>query len=263
MTERLQKFLSRAGVASRRKSEKLIASGMVSVNGDIVTEMGTKIDPETDRVEVEGRVISLPKKLLYFLVNKPRGYICTLDDPQDRKIITDLLPKKTPRVWPVGRLDWDSEGLIVLTNDGDLTNLLTHPKFEVAKLYAVKIKGKVEKGDPAFKLLREGIFDPETKKTMLCKSAHFFKSTGANTWIEIILTSGQNRQIRRMCEGVGWEVIRLRRIAIADLTMKGVSAGKFRNLEEHEVSGLYEAFGKDLPKEAEQSKRAKKRNERK
>ncbi len=258
--ERLQKFLSRAGVASRRKSEKLISEGLVSVNGNLVTEMGLKIDPETDRIEVEGRVISPPKKLLYFLVNKPRGYICTLDDPQGRKIITDLLPKRTPRVWPVGRLDWDSEGLIILTNDGELTNMLTHPKFEVTKLYAVKIKGKIEKADPGFKALREGVEDPETKKIMVAKTAHFFKSTGQNTWIEIILTSGQNRQIRRMCETLGWEVQRLRRIAIADITMKGVSAGNFRNLEEFEVHQLYENFGQKTPDEAKKSKRATKRS---
>lgn len=257
--ERLQKFLSRAGVASRRASERMIAEGLVSVNGNLVVEMGVKIDPEKDRVEVEGKLIYLPTKLLYFLINKPRGYICTLDDPQERKIITDLLPKRTPRVWPVGRLDWDSEGLIILTNDGALTNLLTHPKFEVDKLYAVKVKGKLEKSDPGFKQLREGVVDLETGKTMVAKTAHFFKSTGQNTWIEIILTSGQNRQIRRMCEALGWEVTRLRRIAIADITMKGVSMGKFRNLEQHEVQNLYNMFEKTTPEEAISSKRAKKR----
>ena len=238
------------------------------MNGDVVMELGSKIDPETDRVEVDGRRVKAPQNFAYFLINKPRGYICTLDDPQGRPIITDLLPKRAPRVWPVGRLDWDSEGVLLLTNDGELTNLLTHPKYEIEKVYAVKIKGVVDKDDPTFDIMTEGVRDAESKTPMIAKSAHLFKTTKNHSWIEMVLTSGQNRQIRRMCTAVGWDVLRLRRIVVGSMTLKGVNQGDYRELDATDVKRLYDLFDerppettveKPQPKEKTKPKKKKKR----
>lgn len=232
--------------------------GRVSVNGEIVMELGTKIDPLTDRVEVDGKRVKAPSSFAYYVINKPRGYISTLDDPEGRPIITDLLPKRAPRVWPVGRLDWDSEGVMLLTNDGEITNLITHPSSETEKVYAVKIKGVVEPDDPAFDLFVEGVRDAESKLPMAARSARLFKTTKKHSWIEVTLTGGQNRQVRRMCAVVGWDVLRLRRILMAGITLKGVNQGDSRQLQPDEVKKLYKLFDKAPPDEAVPSKRESK-----
>lgn len=258
---RLQKFLSRAGIASRRKAEELMAEGRVSVNGQVCLELGTKVDPERDRVEVNGTVIAIPASFVYLLLNKPRGYITTLDDPEDRPIVTDLLPPKMPRVWPVGRLDWDSEGLLLLTNDGDLTHALTHPSGEVQKGYAVKVRGQILSDNPLLQQLRDGV-DVEGEllaPTQVAVRGH----TDKHTWIEFVIEEGRNRQIRRMCEAVGWTVLRLRRIALGPLTINALAPGDFRALSSSEVLSLYEAAGLTPTDRARPSKRARKREQRK
>lgn len=257
---RLQKYLSQAGVASRRKAEEMMTAGRVSVNGARCTELGTKVDPDTDRIEVDGSIVSLPVNFVYLLVNKPRGYITTLDDPQDRPIITDLLPPKMPRVWPVGRLDWDSEGLLLMTDDGDLTHALTHPSHHVKKGYGVKLRGKISDDSPALATLKDGIeLDGE-----MCAPAQIAIRgfTDKHTWVEFVIEEGRNRQIRRMCEAVGWTVLRLRRIALGPLTIENVSPGDYRSLSSDEVLMLYDAAGIRPKERARPSKRQLKREQR-
>jgi pseudouridine synthase len=255
---RVQKYLSRAGVASRRKSEELMLEGRVSVNGQQCTELGTKVDIDSDTVEVDGNLVSLPSSHIYLLLNKPRGYITSLDDPHDRPIVTDLIPDKMPRVWPVGRLDWDSEGLLLLTDDGDLTHALTHPSYHVQKGYAVKVKGHLEPGSKEIEQLREGVqIDPGelTKPAQVAVRG----KTEKNTWIEFVIEEGKNRQIRRMCEAVGLRIQRLRRIAQGTLTIEGVSPGDFRSLTSDEVLALYDEAGIEPSDFAKPSKRQLKR----
>lgn len=257
---RIQKFLSQAGVSSRRHAEELITAGKVKVNNKVVTELGTKIDPSKDKIEVEGRIVDAPADLVYLLVNKPQGYITTLDDPEGRPIITDLLPEGMPRVWPVGRLDWDSDGAVLMTNDGELTNLLTHPSHEIEKTYGVKVMAIVEEEDPALIKLRQGV---EIEEGIVTAPAvvKVGRSTEKNTWLEFRIKEGRNRQIRKMCEAVGLRVSRLRRVAIGPLTLAGVPSGHFRALDFEEVRSLYNAVGERPPEAAEASKRAKKREE--
>ena len=254
---RVQKFLSKAGVASRRKAEELMTQGRVSVNGQKCTELGTKVDPDVDRVEVDGALVTLPTSYVYLLVNKPRGYITTLDDPEDRPIIADLLPEKMPRVWPVGRLDWDSEGLMLMTDDGDLTHALTHPSHHVPKGYAVKIRGKLGDDSPALETLKAGVeLDGEPTSPAQVAIRGY---TDKHTWVEFVIEEGRNRQIRRMCEAVGLTVLRLRRVALGPVTIEGVSPGDFRSLGSDEVLALYQAAGVRVGERARPSKRQLKR----
>ncbi len=255
---RLQKYLSRAGIASRRKSEELMLAGRVAVNGKACRELGTKVDPDRDRIEVDGKQISLPQNFVYILLNKPRGYITSLDDEKDRPIVTDLLPKNMPRIWPVGRLDWDSEGLLLMTDDGNLTHALTHPSHHVPKGYAVKVKGHLEKDAPQVAMIAEGVeLDPGelTKPALVVVRGH----TDKHTWIEFVIEEGKNRQIRRMCEACGLDVLRLRRIAMGPLTIEGVAPGEFRSLDSNEVLQLYSEVELRPPEAAKPTKRQKKR----
>lgn len=254
---RVQKFLSKAGIASRRKAEEMMTAGRVSVNGEQCKELGTKVDPDNDRVEVDGNLVTLPTNFVYLLVNKPRGYITTLDDPEDRPIVVDLLPKKMPRVWPVGRLDWDSEGLLLMTDDGDLTNALTHPSHHIPKGYAVKIRGKLSDDNPALATLKEGV-EIDGRLTAPAQIA-IRGFTEKHTWVEFVIEEGRNRQIRRMCEAVGWTVLRLRRIALGPLTIEGVSPGEYRSLSSDEVLELYRAAEIRPGERARPSKRQLKR----
>src|SRR5690554_1115056 len=144
---RLQKFLSQSGICSRRRAEELMLGGRVKLNGKVCKELGTKIDPDKDKVEVDGKAVNAATSFIYLLVNKPPSYITSLYDPEGRPVVTDLLPKSMPRIWPVGRLDWDTEGLLIMTNDGKLTNLMTHPSHEVPKTYAVKVRGQIGERD--------------------------------------------------------------------------------------------------------------------
>lgn len=254
---RVQKFLSKAGVCSRRKGEKLMQSGRVQVNGDICTELGSKVVPGKDEVRVDGEVVTLPEQYIYVLLNKPENYITSLDDPKDRPIVTDLLPDNMPRIWPVGRLDWDSSGALLLTNDGKLTNLLTHPSHDVTKQYAVKVRGLLKNDSPKLQQLRDGI----RLDGVMTKPAHIqvVKDNGNNTWLEFIISEGKNRQIRRMCEAIGYPVMKLRRYAIGGLTLDGVPTGAYRPLLHQEVEGLYEEVEAQMPDRAQPSRSAKKR----
>jgi 23S rRNA pseudouridine2605 synthase len=255
---RIQKLLSTAGVSSRRKAEELMAEGRVKVNGKVVTELGTRVNPAKDKVEVDGKAVMQPESFIYLAMNKPPNYISSLSDPEGRPIITDLLPRKMPRVWPVGRLDWDSEGLIILTNDGNLTNLLTHPSHDVPKTYAVKVQGLLANDSPVVLNLREGVRLDDGDVT---QPAHVevVRDNGRNTWLEITIHEGKNRQIRRMFEALEHRVMKLRRIAMGPLTIDGIASGTFRSLTHAEVAHLYGELEERLPEQAQPSKRALKR----
>ena len=229
--ERLQKILASCGVASRRESEKLILAGRVKVNGKIVTELGLKFSTH-DRIEVDGKLIETESKV-YFILNKPRGYLSTAKDDRGRKIILDLFPQKireTYRLFPVGRLDFDSEGILLVTNDGELMQKLTHPKFFVEKTYRAKYSGNLDSKKIA--RLENGI-ELEDGKTAPARIKRL-----PNNFVEITIHEGRNRQIRRMLAAVGCEVESLERIAFAGLTLNGIARGEFRTLSNFELETL-------------------------
>lgn len=255
---RVQKFLSKAGVCSRRKAEEHMLAGRIRINGEVCRELGTKVDPTQDRVEFNGDTVSLPDSYIYILVNKPPNYITSLDDPKDRPVIVDLLPDNMPRIWPVGRLDWDSEGLLLMTNDGKLTNLLTHPSHEVPKKYAVKVRGLLNNRSEALVKLREGIEIDDGYVTAPAEAV-VQRDNGRNTWIDVLIREGKNRQIRKMFDSIGFPVMKLRRIAIGPITIEGISSGTFRAMTHAEVLDLYGEVEAAMPERARPSDRALKR----
>jgi len=232
--ERLQKFIARAGIASRRHAEKLIQEGRVKVNGKIVTEMGTKIHPLKDRVSIDGKPLKPDTKKYYILLNKPRGYVTTMDDPQGRKTVADLVKNVPARLHPIGRLDYDTEGLLLMTNDGDLTYALTHPKHEIKKIYTARVAGIPQPAD--LDLLAGGV-ELEDGMTAPAEVAMIDVIDG-NAILEIVIHEGRNRQVRRMCEKIGYPVVRLKRKGLAFLTLDKVARGRYRHLTNREISAL-------------------------
>jgi 23S rRNA pseudouridine2605 synthase len=228
---RLQKLLAQAGIGSRRACEELIAEGRVTVNGKSVV-LGARVDPERDRIVVDGVAVSVRPGLVYYLLNKPRGVVTTAADPQGRPTVVDLVPPE-PRVFPVGRLDQDSEGLLLLTNDGDLTHRLTHPRFGVDKEYVVEVEGRPSRG--AVRRLREGV-DLEDGRTAPAKVALV-----APTLLRLTIHEGRKRQVRRMCEAVGHPVVRLVRTRVGPLRDQGLGPGEWRPLDRDEVRALERA----------------------
>ena len=231
--ERLQKLMARAGVGSRRACEDLIVQGRVTVNGQRA-ELGRRIDPESDEVEVDGALLVLGGTLVHYLLNKPRGVVSTAADPQGRRTVVHLVPDR-PRVFPVGRLDTDTEGLLILTNDGPLTYRLTHPRFGVEKEYVAEVEGRPEPGD--VRRLRRGV-ELDDGLTAPARVALMSPST-----LRITIHEGRNRQIRRMCEAIGHPVRRLVRIRIGPITDRRLAVGTWRELTPVEVRGLAEVAG--------------------
>ena len=238
---RIQKFLSLAGIASRRHAEELITQGRVKVSGRVVTEMGVLVVPGKSRVEVDNKPVFYSEERNYILFHKPSNCITTLDDPEKRTTVIDLLPKSLPRVFPVGRLDWDTEGLLLLTNDGDLAYKLMHPNAKVPRVYHAKVRGELKDTSAEFKRLQKGV----ELEDGLAKPdrVSVIKFTGNNTWIEIELHIGRNRIVRRMCEAIGYPVMKLRRVMFGDLTLDGLPLGAYRDLTEAEVANLYAQLG--------------------
>ena len=234
MLERLQKIISAAGITSRRASETLILNGQVTVNGVVVTELGTKADPAKDRISVNGTLLKVSEQRLYILLNKPAGYMTTLDDPEGRPLVTDLLQEINERVYPVGRLDYNTEGLLLLTNDGEWANKLMHPRHEIDKEYHVRVRGKVHKSQ--LDQLAEGV-EIDGKKTAPA-TAILIKDGEQNDWLAITIHEGRNRQIRRMCEAVSLSVVRLKRVRYGSLVLGVLKSGQFRHLSETEVNEL-------------------------
>lgn len=239
--ERLQKIIAAAGVASRRKAEELISSGHVKVNGTTVTELGSKADPETDHIRVNGKLLHPSgQRHAYFLLNKPKGYVTTMSDPQKRPTVMDLLRGIRGRVYPVGRLDYASEGLLLLTNDGELANQLMKAASHVAKTYLVKVAGTPR--EEALEKLRKGlsIATDNGKRVRTAPAAVRVIKEAANPWYEITLIEGRNRQIRRMFEAVGHHVEKIKRVGYGPLTLD-VPPGEFRQLTLKEVQRLKSA----------------------
>jgi len=234
--ERLQKLIAQAGIASRRAAEELITSGVVTVNGKVITELGTKADPETDHIKVNGKLINTKirdKENVYVLLNKPKGYLSSAADPQQRKLVTDLV-KGHGKLHPVGRLDFNTEGLIILTNDGEFTNIVSASKT-IPKVYQVKTKGMPT--EVAIRKLRRGLKLDDGFKTAPA-DIKILKPTDKNGWYEVTLYEGHNQQIRKMFDAVGHSVVKLKRIAIGSVTDAGLPVGRFRKLTPDEVKAL-------------------------
>jgi 23S rRNA pseudouridine2605 synthase len=235
LNERLQKVIARSGLCSRRNAELLIGERRVVVDGTIA-HLGQKIDPEIERIEVDGVALPVAPGLVYFLLNKPQGVISTAEDTHARQTVVDLVPRET-RVFPVGRLDQDSEGLILLTNDGDLAQHITHPSNQVTKTYAALIQGLPKPGQ--VRSLADGIeLDDGLARAI---SARIVDSSGGNTMIEIVMGEGRNREVRRMCEAIGFPVVRLFRTAIGPLKDGNLKSGGWRSLSIDEIRSLYAA----------------------
>ncbi len=232
--ERLQKVIAASGIASRRKAEDLITNGKVKVNGEVVTELGTKVS-DKDEIEVNNEIIEKETKE-YYLLNKPRGVVSTTSDEKGRKTVTDLIPTKA-RIYPVGRLDYDTTGVLLLTNDGDFTNILMHPNNEVDKVYMAKLKGII-KGEQINKL-QDGVeLDDEVVKATKVKLKKVDQKNNT-CMVQITIHEGKNHQVKRMFESVGYEVLKLKRERVAFFDLKDLQSGEFRKLTPKEVAKVF------------------------
>ena len=273
--DRLQKILAQAGVASRRAAEAIILEGRVQVNGEVVTELGTRADPQRDHIRVDGKLLHGPEPQRYYMLNKPRGYVTTLEDPEGRPTVAQLLGQESqkkvtgehsrlPRLYPVGRLDYLSEGLLLMTNDGELANRLSKASVGVEKTYLVKVAGKPS--DEVLGQLRHGVMIDRgrlnevksgRRDRVLTQPANIEQVRGGdNPWFEVTLTAGRNRQLRKMFEEVGHHVEKIRRIAYGALTLD-VPPGAFRELTPGEVQALSRAAaGKKVERKRERPEAA-------
>jgi 23S rRNA pseudouridine2605 synthase len=234
MKERLQKIIAAAGIDSRRHAEKLITAGRVSVNNVVVTELGAKADCQKDVIRVDGKTISVDKTMIYIVLHKPAGFVTTLHDPQSRPTIVDLIGDVPERVYPVGRLDYDSEGLLLLTNDGDFAQKMQHPRFQLPKVYHVKIQGRLSKEEikqlAKGVRLEDGTFKPE--------NIQIDKFNDKSCWLRLTLKEGKNRIIRRGLEAIGHRVSRLVREAIGAVSLGNLKEGSWRYLTKKEIGQL-------------------------
>jgi 23S rRNA pseudouridine2605 synthase len=242
--QRLQKIVAAAGIASRRKAEELITSGRVQVNGQTVTELGSKADPERDHVRVDGKLLKKPQQFRYFMLNKPKGVVTTVSDPEGRPTVMKFFARAGARVFPVGRLDYQSEGLLLMTNDGELANVLTSAASQVEKTYLVKVSGKPTEGE--LEQLRRGVMiergrrgEREGRVMTQPAKISLVRDTD-NPWYEVVLTEGKNREIRKMFEEVGHFVEKVRRVGFGPLVLD-VPPGETRELSEDEVTQLKRA----------------------
>ena len=227
---RINKYLAECGIASRRGCDEIIKEKRVKVNGRNC-DLGTDVDENNDNVTVDGKKVTRAKKFEYYIMNKPKGCVCTVKDDKDRKTVMDYLPKNTARIFPVGRLDYDSEGLLIFTNDGDLANRLTHPSSEIPKTYLVRIEGTID--DKSLIALRNGIVIDGQKTNK--SNIKVIEESKDYTNINVTITEGKNREIRKMFEAVGKNVAFLKRIKIGDLRLTGLDRGEVRKLTKEEV----------------------------
>ena len=237
--ERLQKILSRAGIASRRAAEQMILDGRVNVDGKIITELGAKFDIEINKIKVDNKPLSLTEEKVYILLNKPQNVLSSAKDDRGRTTVVDLIADVKERIYPVGRLDYDTEGLILLTNDGELMNALLHPKYQINKTYLAKVTGNVTK-DKLYKLqngiqLDDGLTAPAIVRVV--------GKSDTEAKIEITIHEGRNRQVRRMFAAIDCEVKKLKRIKFANLTIRDLKIGQYRRLTETELENLYRMAG--------------------
>jgi len=232
--ERLQKVIANSGVTSRRKAEELILNGKVKVNGKVVTELGTKVS-ESAEIEVNGNIISKETKV-YYLLNKPRGIITSTKDEHERKTVVNLI-EETKRIYPVGRLDYDTTGLLILTNDGELANYLMHPKNEIDKVYVAKINGMLSPKE--LMMLKNGVIIDGVKTSKARVKSRKYDKASDTSIIEITIHEGKNHQVKKMFEAVNHEVLKLKRERIAFLDLTGLKSGEYRKLNPKEVAKLY------------------------
>ena len=238
--ERLQKILAKAGLASRRGAEEMISAGRVTVDGQVVTQLGVKADPRRQRICLDGTPLQNQEAKEYWLLNKPRGVVSTVKDPQGRKRVVDLLPPEAGRVYPVGRLDRDSEGLVLLTNDGELANRLMHPRYEVGKTYKVWVQGLPTA--QSLERLRKGVDIGDDRPTSPAR-VHMKAGNPHRSKMTFMLNEGRKREIRRMCEAVGHPVTRLLRVALGPLKLGEIPPGAARRLDMAEIRELRQAAG--------------------
>ena len=246
MEIRLQKLIAGTGLTSRRKAEEMIAAGHVTVNGKVVRELGTRVDPERDHVKVNGRHLKDVQPYAYLLLNKPKNVMSTLDDPGGRPTVKHLLPGVTVRVFPVGRLDFDSEGLMLLTNHGDLAQALLHPRYHVPKTYLIKVKGvltdeEIKSLERGVKL-EDGVTSPATVKKI--------RKAKQNSWLEITIHEGRKHQVKRMLEAVRHPVLKLVRVRFGPLTLEGLAPGEYRYLTDREANTLRDLMRSRTDREA-------------
>jgi 23S rRNA pseudouridine2605 synthase len=235
MRERLQKVLAKAGIASRRRAEELIREGRVRVDGKVVTEMGVQVDPDNQKIDCDGHPVSVQEKKVYILLNKPVGFLSTVHDPQKRPVVTDLLPNIKERIYPVGRLDLDTEGALILTNDGELAQKILHPSKEVTKTYIARVEGTP--GPQKLAALSKGI-NLEGKKTWPAEL--MVLETGEQmTSIQIVIHEGRKRQVRKMFEAIGHPVLQLRRIAYGKLELGDLKPGIYRILTPADLKMIF------------------------
>jgi 23S rRNA pseudouridine2605 synthase len=238
MLVRLQKFLADAGVASRRAGEKIMQSGRVAVNGRVVSELGAKVDPLHDIVTLDGAPVR-PKRKLYVALHKPSGYVCSRQDPHGRKTVTSLLPQEWKNLFTVGRLDYATEGLLFLTNDGDFALRMTHPRYGIRKKYLITLEGKI--GAEAAARSVEGLYHQREK--LKAESARIIRSSNSRSLVELELSEGKNREARRLFEAQGYTVINLKRIQIGPIKLGELPRGKWRALTGVEIKSLLERAG--------------------
>ncbi|CFX93761.1 Pseudouridine synthase, RsuA/RluB/E/F [Syntrophomonas zehnderi OL-4] len=236
---RIAKYLAHSGVASRRRCEELIKAGQVKVNGTVITALGTQVNPDVDIIELRGEIITNSQLAVYYLLNKPPGYICSVYDPQGRSTVLDLIENCGGRIYPVGRLDYDTAGLIILTNDGEFANLMVHPRYKIKKTYEAWVKGRVREQElmPLTKgiMLEDGMTAPAEARLLRVKAQE--------SLIKIVIHEGRKRQIKRMCAAIGHPVIRLKRTGFDFLSLDGLQEGQYRFLSSSEVKALKESAG--------------------
>lgn len=231
---RINKYLALCGVGSRRKVEELVVGGRVKVNGNVTTSLSTQIDERHDAVLLDDVKLSLTKEYVYYMLHKPKGYLSTVSDDRGRKTVMDLMQGINERIFPIGRLDYDSEGLLLFTNDGDTAQSLLHPSNEVEKTYIVVVEGEIKESELA--VLRAGVVI-DGKRTAKCR-AKLVKLENNNSRIEMAIHEGRNRQIRKMFEAIGKEVILLKRVAVGQIKLGGLSRGLYRKLNQNEIDYL-------------------------
>ncbi len=237
--QRLQKIMAMAGIASRRACEEVILAGRVTVDKVVVRELGTKVDPSVQVVEVDG-VALVRERPVVFILNKPRGVICSVGDPEGRPTVLDLLKDEQMRLYPVGRLDFNTSGALLLTNDGELAHALTHPKFGAEKRYLIKFHGIVS--DAVLEIWRNGVVLEDGTRTQRIREIARVEESDGGTWVHVVLKEGKNRQIRRMADATGLQVSKLKRVAFAGITIDGLPIGRYRRLTPKELKTLLDTY---------------------
>lgn len=231
--------MAQAGIASRRKCEEIIQSGKVTVDGEVVTELGTKVDLDTQRVEVFGKPLDKPRPVVV-LLNKPRGVICSASDPEGRQTVVDLVKEEGLRLFPVGRLDFNTSGALLLTNDGELAHALTHPRFGAAKKYLIKFRGAV--GDAMLEKWKQGVVLEDGTRTRPVISISRIEESEGGTWVHVVIKEGKNRQLRRMAEATGMQISKLKRVEFAGINIENLPVGKYRRLTTKELDKLIKEY---------------------